>query len=131
VLIGAGRGPSRMAGDHHHSSPGGHPRSSLAENLSYSPWHALKEHEPVGAINRARLPVYEQMARLRHEMNGICRRAPQRYPALNQPGNAGPAPQTEGHGERSPKRITLDSRILRTPRHDRAAANGPVPYGSA
>jgi hypothetical protein len=47
------------------------PRSPLAENLSYSPWHALKEHEPVGAINRARMPVYEQMARLRHEMNGI------------------------------------------------------------
>jgi hypothetical protein len=45
--------------------------SSLAENIAFSPWHALPEHEPVGAINRARMPVYREMAKLRHESNGV------------------------------------------------------------
>ncbi|MGZ8359411.1 MAG: peroxidase family protein, partial [Allosphingosinicella sp.] len=43
----------------------------LAENLSFSPWHALCEHEPIGYINRARRPVYRAMARFRHGVNGI------------------------------------------------------------
>jgi hypothetical protein len=47
------------------------PMSALAEDLSYSPWHALEEHEPLGEINRARMYVYRDMARLRHELNGV------------------------------------------------------------
>ena len=43
----------------------------LAENLSFSPWHALKAHEPLGYINRARLPVYRALSRRRHALNGI------------------------------------------------------------
>jgi hypothetical protein len=47
------------------------PKSALAENLAFSPWHTIKEHEPVGAINRARMPVYRDMSTLRHEFNGV------------------------------------------------------------
>ena len=45
--------------------------SALAEMLAFSPWQALKEHEPLGAISRARLPTYRNMAKRRHELNGV------------------------------------------------------------
>jgi len=45
--------------------------SSLAENIAFSPWHALPDHEPLGAINRARMPVYREMAKLRRELNDV------------------------------------------------------------
>ncbi len=38
--------------------------------LSFSPWHGLAAHQPLGAINRARRPVYEMSARYRAEANG-------------------------------------------------------------
>jgi hypothetical protein len=47
------------------------PNSALAENLAFSPWHTIEEHRPLGAINRARLPVYRDMSKLRHELNGV------------------------------------------------------------
>lgn len=40
-------------------------RDALAERLSFNPWHCTPEHKPLGAINRLRLTVYEQMAALR------------------------------------------------------------------
>jgi hypothetical protein len=43
----------------------------LAENLSFSPWHSLPQHEPVGFINRAREPIYRAMAKERHILNQI------------------------------------------------------------
>ncbi len=46
--------------------------SALAEDLAFSPWHTNEEHRPLGAINRARGPVYQKMAELRHELNGVC-----------------------------------------------------------
>jgi hypothetical protein len=49
---------------------------ALAEYLSYTPWHTLREHEPLGGINRTRLVAYRTISRLRHEMNGIPRREP-------------------------------------------------------
>jgi hypothetical protein len=39
------------------------------ENLSFSPWHALPEHEPVGVMNRVRKAVYQGMSRYRREKN--------------------------------------------------------------
>ena len=41
----------------------------FAENLSFAPWHALPEHEPIGQINRLRQAIYEAMSDLRHQMN--------------------------------------------------------------
>lgn len=47
------------------------PSAPLAENLQFSPWHALLAHEPLGLINRMRKPVYREMARARHQINEI------------------------------------------------------------
>ena len=40
-------------------------RYALAEDLSYSPVHALVEHRPLGGINRARNYVYERLWKFR------------------------------------------------------------------
>lgn len=42
-----------------------------AENLTFSPWHTLPEHEPLGYINRARRTVYGRMQCFRHTRNRI------------------------------------------------------------
>jgi hypothetical protein len=47
------------------------PTSTLAEDLSFSPWHTTEDHRPLGRINAARAPVYQEMATLRHELNGV------------------------------------------------------------
>jgi len=52
-------------------------RDALAENLSFSPWHALPQHRPLGSVNRTRRVVYSAIAGLRRELNG----APMREPA--------------------------------------------------
>ena len=44
---------------------------ALGENLSYTPWHSLPDHRPLGGINRARREVYEAIAARRHELNGV------------------------------------------------------------
>jgi len=42
----------------------------FCENLSFSPWHALPEHEPVGGLNRVRKAVYQNISRYRRCSNG-------------------------------------------------------------
>jgi len=44
-------------------------KSGFCENLSYTPWHALPEHRPVGGLNRLRRFVYEGISNYRHCMN--------------------------------------------------------------
>jgi len=44
-------------------------RNSFGENLSYSPWHCLKEHQPLGGVNRARHAAYMEIAKFRLENN--------------------------------------------------------------
>jgi len=46
-------------------------RMAHCENLSFTPWHAVPEHRPLGGINRTRKVVYETIARLRHDLNGV------------------------------------------------------------
>jgi hypothetical protein len=41
----------------------------FGENLSYTPWHALPEHRPLGQINEIRKKVYLESLRLRHMKN--------------------------------------------------------------
>jgi hypothetical protein len=48
----------------------------LAEQISYTPWHTLPAHEPLGGINRTRRVVYEAVSRVRHELNGTVREEP-------------------------------------------------------
>ncbi len=49
---------------------------AFGENLSFTPWHCLDAHRPLGGINRVRRVVYEAISRLRHEMNAAPRREP-------------------------------------------------------
>lgn len=37
--------------------------------LSFNPWHALPEHQPLGGINRARKIIYETLSKFRHHKN--------------------------------------------------------------
>lgn len=51
-------------------------RDAFGEALSFTPWHCLEAHRPLGGINRLRRTVYETISRLRHEMNGTSRAEP-------------------------------------------------------
>jgi hypothetical protein len=48
----------------------------FGENLSYTPWHALPEHRPVGQINEIRRTVYAATSRMRHVLNLSPRKEP-------------------------------------------------------
>jgi hypothetical protein len=47
------------------------PRVEKANDaLAFSPWHGLAAHQPLGAIMRARKPVYAASADFRLPLNG-------------------------------------------------------------
>jgi hypothetical protein len=48
----------------------------FCENLTFTPWHAVPEHQPLGGINRVRKVVYETSSRIRHELNDAIRSEP-------------------------------------------------------
>ncbi len=50
--------------------------TKFGENLSYTPWHALPEHRPVGQINQIRKAVYLASSILRHDTNEAPRSEP-------------------------------------------------------
>ena len=41
-------------------------RRELCESLTFTPWHGVAEHRPLGGINRLRLAVYEVSTQMRH-----------------------------------------------------------------
>jgi len=49
---------------------------TVCENLSFSPWHTLEEHRPLGGINRVRKLVYDRLSQARHDLNGVPRVEP-------------------------------------------------------
>ncbi|MCP3867399.1 MAG: catalase family protein [Gammaproteobacteria bacterium] len=51
-------------------------RDKLGENLSFTPWHALPEHRPLGGINRGRKIIYDMISAFRHRENEQPRREP-------------------------------------------------------
>jgi hypothetical protein len=51
-------------------------QNTFCENLSFTPWHALPEHKPLGITNRLRKVIYDHISRVRHEMNGARRQEP-------------------------------------------------------
>jgi tetratricopeptide (TPR) repeat protein len=73
-------------------------QTQFGENLSFSPWHALPEHRPLGGINRARKVIYAAISKFRHERNQAPRKEPSSWeivlpPASKAPGmNASPRP---------------------------------------
>ncbi len=40
----------------------------LDESLSFTPWHTLPEHEPVGSVNLSRRKIYQETAKARREV---------------------------------------------------------------
>jgi len=50
---------------------------AFCENLSFTPWHGVPAHRPLGGINRVRRIVYETVSALRHQLNGAPRQEPQ------------------------------------------------------
>src|SRR5450631_2759830 len=52
-------------------------QNDFCENLSFTPWHALPEHKPLGVTNRLRKVIYNHISRVRHEMNETKRQEPQ------------------------------------------------------
>ena len=51
-------------------------RKDFAESLSFTPWHSLPDHRPLGGINRVRGAVYDAVSKLRHAKNDVPRREP-------------------------------------------------------
>ena len=51
-------------------------QNELGENMSFTPWHALPEHRPLGSINRARKTVYQVISAFRHEASHVARKEP-------------------------------------------------------
>jgi hypothetical protein len=49
-------------------------RDDFGERLSFTPWHALPQHSPLGAVNRIRRVVYDTISSLRSEMNFLTPR---------------------------------------------------------
>ncbi|MHC5726263.1 MAG: catalase family protein [Nostoc sp.] len=61
-------------------------RNRLNEGLSFSPWHTLPEHEPLGIINLARKKIYLEAVKFRHQYTEQRLREPQPYSQiLDQP----------------------------------------------
>ncbi len=44
---------------------------AFARVLSYSPWHCIPEHRPLGNVSRARKRMYYELSSLRMQMNGV------------------------------------------------------------
>jgi hypothetical protein len=51
-------------------------RDEANEALSFTPWHALPEHRPLGGINRMRMHAYRSSQIVRHERNEMPRFEP-------------------------------------------------------
>lgn len=51
-------------------------QNAFCEALSFTAWHALPAHRPVGAMNRLRESVYEQISLYRHDKSGTPRAEP-------------------------------------------------------
>ncbi len=47
------------------------PQKAFGDQLSFSPWHCLPEHTPLGSVNRARKVVYHILSQFRHRENNL------------------------------------------------------------
>jgi hypothetical protein len=73
--------------DNYRSSDFIEAQMAVGERLTYTPWHALEAHRPLGSINRARLFAYARMSAARNGLNGTDAAVPQhaRAGALAEP----------------------------------------------
>jgi hypothetical protein len=54
-------------------------QDTFCENLSFTPWHSLPDHEPVGVMNRIRRAIYQEISRYRHAKNAAPRAEPRGF----------------------------------------------------
>jgi catalase len=57
-------------------------RKRYDDSLSFSPWHTLPEHEPLGSVNLARKQIYQEGAKHRREYIQERLREPQPYQSI-------------------------------------------------
>jgi catalase len=57
----------------------------FCERLTLTPWHARKEHRPLGRTNRMRRILYETISKYRHEANGVRSSEPTSHEISAQP----------------------------------------------
>jgi len=55
---------------------------AVDDQMSFSPWHGLAAHRPLGSVNRVRKLVYETAARFRAERDGVCIAEPRNLDGL-------------------------------------------------
>ena len=81
------------------------------DRLSFSPWHGLAAHQPLGSINRARRPAYAELAALRAQQNDVAIEEPRGPVGLSTaPASAvGTTPGREGFRNASNARTTAPS----------------------
>jgi hypothetical protein len=65
---------------------------AYCEALSFTPWHSLPEHRPIGGVNRIRKAVYERASTLRHTANGMPRREPTSFEDFKEAPPTSPQP---------------------------------------
>jgi hypothetical protein len=51
-------------------------QQAYADRLSFSPWHCMTPHTPIGGINLGRKIIYDTLSRLRHSTNGFVQDEP-------------------------------------------------------
>ena len=56
--------------------------TAVGDGMSFSPWHALAAHRPIGSIMRVRKASYEMAAAFRSEHNHTKVRDPERMDSL-------------------------------------------------
>lgn len=104
------------------------------DGLSFSPWHGLAAHRPLGSVNRARKEAYALSAGFRAEHNRCPVGEPRAPMGLSgQPASAyGTAPGREGHRPRTPdaRPGTLGQPLNPTARRIAAGAAGGLAAGT-
>jgi len=50
--------------------------AEVCEARSFTPWHSIAEHRPLGGVSRVRKDVYLTISKLRHQLNGQPRIEP-------------------------------------------------------
>jgi ketosteroid isomerase-like protein len=79
----------------------------FCESTSFTPWHSLPEHQPLGGINRARKAVYQVVSRLRHDFNQQKRAEP--TVSATNTGNIKMRSETSSSDSASQNKKTLES----------------------
>jgi hypothetical protein len=58
--------------------------ATVEDGMSFSPWHALAAHRPLGSVMRVRRVAYEAAAAFRARSNGVAMAEPRMVPTLEE-----------------------------------------------